>query len=138
MQKTRFGISVGFLCAAVYFTGLFSGYIVPVILTGYVLLFEENEWLKRSTVKAVSLMAFFSFVIVVINLIPNTIGVINYIASMFGGGFHIAFISNLVGAITSIIDIIEKILFIGLGVKALGQGAIPVPVVDNMINKYMG
>lgn len=137
MQKAKLGISVGLLGAAIYFTSLFSGYLVPVILTGYVLLFEENGWLRKNAVKAVSLTVFFSFVIVVINLIPNVISFINYIVSMFGGNFHIAFISNLVNAATSAIDIIEKVLFIGLGLKALNQGSISVPVVDKLINKYM-
>lgn len=137
MQKAKLGISVGLLGTAIYFTSLFSGYLVPVILTGYVLLFEENDWLRKNAVKAVSLTVFFSFVIVVINLIPNVISFINYIVSMFGGNFHIAFISNLVNAATSAIDIIEKVLFIGLGLKALNQGSISVPVVDKLINKYM-
>lgn len=138
MQKTKIGISVGMLGAAIYLTGLFSGYLVPVILTGYVLLFEENEWLKRSAVKAVSLMLLFSFITVLINLIPDALGCISYVVSMFGGNFYIGFISNLVSAVTSAIDIIEKILFIGLGVKALNQSTIAVPVVDKLINKYMG
>lgn len=137
MQKTKLGISVGLLGAAIYFTSLFSGYLVPVILTGYVLLFEENDWLRKNAVKAVSLTVFFSFIVVVINLIPNAISFINYIAAMFGGNVYIAFISNLVNAVTSAIDIIEKVLFIGLGLKALNQGSISVPVVDKLINKYM-
>ena len=137
MQKTRLGISVGMFGAAIYLTGLFSGYVVAVLMAGYVLLFEENSWLKRSAVKAVSLMVFFSFITVLINLIPNAISCINYIASMFGSSFHMVFISNLVSAITSIIDIIEKLLFIGLGVKALNQGTIAVPVVDKLVSKYM-
>ena len=138
MQKTRLGISVGMLGAAIYLTGLFSGYLVAVLLTGYVLLFEENGWLKRSAVKAVSLMVFFSFITVLINLIPNAMSCITYIAAMFGGSFYIGFISNLVSAVTSVIDIVEKLLFIGLGVKALTQGTIAVPVVDKLVSKYMG
>lgn len=138
MQKTKLGISVGMLGAAIYLTGLFSGYLVAVLLTGYVLLFEENEWLKRNAVKAVSLMMLFSLVVVLINLIPNAMGCISYLAAMFGGSFRIGFLSNLVSAVTSGIDIVEKILFIGLGIKALNQGTIAVPVVDNLINKYLG
>lgn len=138
MQKTKLGVSVGMLGAAIYLTGLFSGYLVAVLLAGYVLLIEENGWLKRSAVKAVSLMVLFSFVTVLINLIPNAMSCISYIAAMFGGNFHIGFISNLVSAVTSVIDIVEKLLFIGLGVKALNQGTIAVPVVDKLINKYMG
>lgn len=137
MQKTRLGISVGMLGAAIYLTGLFSGYVVAVLMAGYVLLFEENSWLRRSAVKAVSLMVFFSFITVLINLIPNAISSINYIASMFGSSFYAVFITNLVSAVTSIIDIIEKLLFIGLGVKALNQGTITVPVVDKLVSKYM-
>lgn len=138
MQKTRLGISVGMLGAAIYLTDLFSGYLVAVLLTGYVLLFEENGWLKRSAVKSVSLMVFFSFITVLINLIPDAMNCIGYVASMFGGSFHVGFISNLVNAMTSAIDIIEKLLFIGLGVKALNQGTIAVPVVDKLVSKYMG
>lgn len=137
MQKTKLGISVGLLGAAIYFTSLFSGYLVPVILTAYVLLYEENDWLRKNAVKAVSLTVFFSFLVVVINLIPNVISFINYIASMFGGNFYIAFISNLVSAVTSAVDMIEKVLFISLGLKALNQGSISFPVVDKLINKYM-
>lgn len=138
MQKTRLGISVGMLGAAVYLTGLFSGYLVAILIAGYVLLFEENGWLKRSVVKAVSLMVFFSFITVLINLIPDAMNCISYIASMFGGNFHVGFITNLVSAVTSVIDIIEKVFFLALGVKALNQGTIAVPVVDKLISKYMG
>lgn len=138
MQKTRLGISVGMLGAVIYLTGLFSGYVVVVLLAGYVLLFEENGWLKRNAVKAVTLLVFFSFITTLINLIPNAMSCIGYIASMFGGNFYVGFISNLVSAVVSVIDIIEKLLFIGLGVKALNQGTIAVPVVDELISKYMG
>lgn len=87
--------------------------------------------------KAVSLMVLFSFATMLINLISNAISDINYIVSMFGSSFYAGFISDLVSAMTSIIDIIEKLLFIGLGVKALNQGTITVPVVDKLVSKYM-
>ncbi len=138
MQKTKLGISVGLLGAALYFMGLFSGYMVAVLLAGYILLFEENEWLKKSAVKAISVMVVFSFLIAVINLIPNAINFIDYIFSIFGGSFYIAFISNLIGAVVTALEIIEKLLLLGLGLKALSQGTIAVPVVDKLINKYMG
>lgn len=137
MQRTKLGISVGLFGAAVYFMGLCSGYVAVVLLAGYALLFEENEWLKKTVVKAAALMVLFSFMVVVIELIPDAIDFINDIASVFGGGFHIAFISNLVNVVVDAIDIIEKILFIGLGVKALGQGSIAIPIVDGLVNRYM-
>lgn len=138
MQKTKLGISVGLLGAAIFFTGLFSGYLITIILTGYVLLFEENEWLKKSAVKAVALMMFFSLLPTLFNLIPNVIVIINNIVAIFGGTFGVLILSRVIAAINSIIDITETILFIGLGIKALNQGTIAVPVVDKLINKYMG
>ena len=42
MQKTRFGISVGLMGAAIYFVGLFGGYAAMLLLAGDVLLFGEN------------------------------------------------------------------------------------------------
>ena len=138
MQKTRLGISVGLLGAAIYFMGLFSGYLLAVLLAGYVLLFEENSWLRKNAVKAMSVMAVFSLLITVLNLVPNAIGFINDVVSIFGGSFSVAFLSNLISAAVAALNIIEKLLIIGLGVKALTQGTIAVPVVDNLINKYMG
>ena len=138
MQKTKLGISVGLLGAALYFMGLFSGYMVTVLLAGYVLLFEENKWLRNAAVKAVAVMVLFSFVSAIINLIPNAMSFIDYIVSMFGGNFYIGFISNLVNAVVTALSVIEKLLLLGLGVKALNQGTIAVPVVDGLIKKYMG
>ena len=138
MQKTRLGISVGLLGAAIYFMGLFSGYLLAVLLAGYVLLFEENSWLRKNAVKAMSVMAVFSLLITVLNLVPNAIGFINDVVSIFGCSFYVAFLSNLISAAVAALNIIEKLLIIGLGVKALTQGTIAVPVVDNLINKYMG
>ena len=138
MQKTKLGISVGLLGAGLYFMGLFSGYMVTVLLAGYVLLREDNEWLRKAAVKAISVMVLFSFVGTIINLIPNAMSFIDHIVSMFGGSFYIGFISNLVNAVVTALNVIEKLLLLGLGVKALNQGTIAVPVVDNLINKYMG
>lgn len=138
MQKTKLGISVGMLGAVLYFMGLFSGYLITFLLAGYVLLCENNEWLKKAAVKVVAIMIIFSFWTTIVGLVPGAISVIDDIVSIFGGNFYIAFVSNLVNAIVSVLNILEKLLLLGLGVKALNQGTIPVPVIDNLINKYMG
>lgn len=137
MQKTKLGISVGLLGAAIYFTGLFSGYLVAVLLTGYVLLFEENGWLKKNAVKAVALMAFFSLLTVGINLIPNVLGVISDLLGIFDVRFSYGVVNSIISVVIGIINLIERVLFILLGFKALNQGTIAVPVVDKLIGKYM-
>lgn len=137
MQKTKLGISVGLLGAALYFMGLFSGYMVTVLLAGYVLLCEDNAWLRRTAVKAVSVMVLFSLASAVVNLIPNVMGLMDSFVSIFGGHFYISFISNLVSTVVTALNLIQKLLMLVLGLAALSQGTIAVPVVDKLLDKYM-
>lgn len=137
MNKTKMGISVGLLAAVIYFVGLFSGYMVTALIVGYVLLCEENAWLKKNAVKAVVLMILFSLVSVVVGLIPNIMSFINYVFSAFGGSFYISFISNIISAFSTALGILEKIVFIGLGAMALGEKTITIPGLDAKIDKHM-
>lgn len=83
-------------------------------------------------------MIIFSFWTMIVGFVPGAISAIDDIVSIFGGNFYIVFVSNLVNDIVFVLNILEKLLLLGLGAKALNQGTIPVPVVDNLIDKYMG
>lgn len=48
MSKTKLGISTTLLAALAYFAGGFSGYLLLFLVAGYVLLKEEDEWLKKN------------------------------------------------------------------------------------------
>ncbi|MBQ3782908.1 MAG: hypothetical protein II838_05595 [Lachnospiraceae bacterium] len=137
MQKTRLGIGVGALGAAIYFAGLFSGLLVMVIMAGYVLLFEGDEWLRKNAVKAVVFYMVFQFAIVAVGLIPDAISTINQVATLWNGYVDGGVLSELVSAIRSVLNFMETVLFIVLGVKALKQGTMSVPVVDDIVNKNM-
>lgn len=137
MQKTKLGITVGAFGAITFFAGFFSGYLVAIILAGYVLMFEENAWLKRSVVKAIVLLAFFSVTVAIINIIPDVIGFIGNIVSVFNGHFAISKVNQMVTVLVSGLNIIEKILFLGLGIKALNQGTIVIPFIDKKVSKYI-
>jgi len=137
MQKTRLGISVGLLGAGVCFLGLVGGYLVTAILAGYILLFEENEWLKKNSVKVISFMILVSFANVVLNLIPNIINVINNFVGIFGGNFSLVILIQIVATLTSMLDVVEKLVLISLGIKAVNQGTVAIPIVDSLVKKYM-
>ncbi len=137
MQKTRLGITVGALGAITFFAGLFGGYLVAIVLAGYALMFEENAWLKRSVVKAIVLMVFFSVTIATINVIPDLLGFIGDIASVFNGNFSIIKVNQVVSVLVSGLNLVEKVLFLGLGVKALSQGTIVIPFIDKKVSKYI-
>jgi len=79
----------------------------------------------------------FSLLTAIISLVPDVMSFINNLVSAFGGYFYIGFISGLVNAVISAIDIIETVVFIGLGLKALKQETMAVPVVDAVIDSYI-
>ena len=137
MQKSKLGISVGLLGAALFFACFFGGYTVAVILAGYILLFEESVWLKRTAVKGVVLMFGFAVLSSVIHLIPDAIRIVNSIFYLFDGSFSISFISKIIDVIDNVISVTEKILFIVLGFKALKQETVIISVIDSFVSKYM-
>lgn len=135
--KTKLGITVGALGAITFFAGFFGGYLAAIVLAGYALLFEENAWLKRSVVKAVVLMVFFSVTVAIINVIPDLLEFVGNIASVFNGNFSIIKVNQVVNVVVSGLNLVEKVLFLGLGVKALSQGTIVIPFIDKKVSKYI-
>ena len=132
MQKTKLGITVGALGAITFFAGFFGGYLAAIVLAGYALLFEENAWLKRSVVKV-----FFSVTVAIINVIPDLLEFVGNIASVFNGNFSIIKVNQIVNVLVSGLNLAEKVLFLGLGVKALSQGTIVIPLIDKKVSKYI-
>ncbi|HJD45547.1 MAG TPA: hypothetical protein H9909_01765 [Candidatus Mediterraneibacter norfolkensis] len=138
MEKTKLGIPFGLLAAGIYFGVLFGGYLVAVLLAAYVLLVEDDEWLRRSSVKAVILLIVFSLIDIILGFFPDVLGVLSGIIGMFATPFTYYAFSNILSLIGEVFDIIKYLLFIALGLKALKMRSIIIPVVDKIIYKYMG
>ena len=136
MQKTKLGITVGLMGAIMCFAGLISGYISALLVAGYILLAEENAWLRKTAVKIVVLMLAFSLLSIAINFSPSLFGVIESILNIFNSYFSFSFVHRLFGAIGNIINVIETVLFVILGVKAFNQGTVKIPVVDALLDKH--
>lgn len=138
MQKTKLGISVGLLGAIIYFASAFGGgYIAALLLCGYVLLVEDNPWLRKTSVKAVLLLVLFSLISAVLNLIPEAWGTVTNLLMIFEKYPSSNFITGINAAINSVITIVQSILFVILGLKAFNQGTIRLSVIDKLIDKFM-
>lgn len=138
MQKTKLGISAALFGAVVCFSGLFSGYLLVFLLTAYILLMEENVWLKKTAVKTVAVLMVFSLLSAVLGLIPDLISVISSIFNIFNGSFSIRILSSIISAARSILGFLETLLLLGLGFKALNQGTIKIPMIDKLVDKAFG
>lgn len=137
MQKTKLGVSVAVMGAATYLIGYLSGYLAVVVLAGYVLLMEENEWLKKTVVKAVATMLAFSLLSILIGLIPDVFSFIQDICNLFNGEVNFGVIYRIQSVLNSALYLVKVVVFLLLGLKALRQGTVKLPVVDKLVNKSM-
>lgn len=135
MEKTKLGISVSLAGVAVYLLALGGGITAAFLLCGYILLFEENKWLKRSAVKACALMLCFAAAYYVVDLIPSVVEILNGFVGIFGGWLNITIVDNLKYILNNAIDIISTLVFIASAIKATIKGNMPIPVIDDVVNK---
>ena len=137
MQKTRLGISVELLGASICLTALFGGLTPTILLAGYVLLMEKDEWLRRCAVKALAVLLMIAFSITVIGLIPDLLSWISSIVRVFKGNFDYSFISSIISVINGALNIIKTCLLLLLGVKALNHETVNISIIDGIMAKYM-
>jgi len=135
MQKTKLGISVGLLGAAVYLSGMLS-IVALVILAGYILLMEENEWLRKAAIKAVAIVLAFTVLNGCLGLINDVLGIINSIIGWFGSMFTLRIPLNIESIISYAFEFVETALLILLGISSLSQGSVKVDILDKLIAKH--
>lgn len=136
-MKTKLGISTAMFAAGAYLLGLFSGYLVMLLITGYVLICESDEWLKKAVVKGLVVMLTFSLISAIIGLIPNAINIVDDLFNIFGGNFSIAFLSRTVNFVNTVLSVFEKLLMLGFAFLALDGKTIKLPVIDDFMGKHM-
>ncbi|AEV70481.1 hypothetical protein [Acetivibrio clariflavus] len=134
MEKTKLDISVGLLGAILYFSGLIN-FLVLVILAGYVLLFENNAWLRKSAVKAVVIVIAFSVASIIIGISNSIFDILNTPLSWFRIPFRISWPLSIDSIVLRALDIIEKVVLLVLGFKAFSQGSMNLGPIDNIIDR---
>lgn len=137
MEKSKLGISISVFAAFMYLGIYAGGYVVAILSVGYVLLKEENEWLKKTGVRALAITVLFSLLFAVIGLIPDVISCISNVSSIFGGMLHCAKVRMFAVVLQDISRIAETVVFLYLGIQALNGKDVEVPVIDKIINKYI-
>lgn len=118
-MKTKLGISVSLMAALLYLGGLFGGYIVLTLLVGYVLLKEEDVWLRKSAVKAVGVCLAYSLIGFVIGLLPDVIGILSSFLNIFEVYFTIDFIERIASFLYNILSLLRNVVLLLLAFGAL-------------------
>lgn len=133
MQKTKLGMSIGLLSAVVYFTALFGGYIPLFMIAGYILLFEQNDWLKRVCFKAVMVLIVFSAISAIIGLVPQFMSGLSSFVMLFDGDLSYIAVSRIISILDNIISIVKVLTFMMLGMKAYKIQDVKIGKIDKMI-----
>ena len=137
-MKTKIGVSATLLAAGVYFSALFGGYIPLVVVAGYILIAEENEWLRRTAVKAAILKVVFDLLALAMNFIPAyLLDFIRDIVYLFNGSFNYSVVTNIFTVLGDIVRICEVVLFVILGIKALKMQDVKIGAVDSAADKNL-
>ncbi len=136
MEKTKLGISVGSMGALMFLISLVGGYVAAIVVAGYILLREDNRWLKETAIKAVTVLAGFGLLSALIGLIPEAFGFIQGITQLFHGYLDVSVIYQFFNVLTTLLAIVKTVVFVLLAGKALKQQTISLPVIDLLLKKH--
>ena len=137
MEKTKLGISVGLTGAFLYAIGLWGGYFLTIAAVAYVLIREESAWLKQTAVKALALTFLFPLLHLAIGFIPDLIGLADDVANLFDEILRVEIIDKIETLLNHITNTAEYVIFVLLGILALGKKTIRMPLVDTIVKKHL-
>ena len=138
MEKTKLGISIEMLGAILYVSVALFGYFGLLVVGGYIVFIEKQEFLKKCVVKAVVLMLGFTLLSTVIGIIPKILYFGMETDTFLDGVYlYLSGTYQVVAMILVILNFIRMALFVWLGVKAWKKQNGAIPIVDKFIEKYM-
>lgn len=137
MEKTKLNIPVALVAAAACFLGLYGGYVITGILVGYVLLKEEDAWLKKVCARVLVLMLAFSLANTALNLLPNLLEILYSFLRIFNVNFYLDFIHSFFNVLYQILSLVKTILFVLMGIAALMNKRFSFPVIDPFLEKHL-
>lgn len=137
MLKTKLGISIALVGAAMYFLGALS-FIPAALLAGYVLIAEQNEWLKRQAAKMIGVVVLFGLLSIAVGWIDDVVSVLNIIVHWFDKDVrYLSVPANLTSLCQYIISLAKEIFLLTMGFMALSMKGVKLGVVDKQLDKYM-
>lgn len=137
MPRTKLGVTAPLLAAACYFITFFGDYIPALVLAGYVLLFEQDLFLKRSAVKALTFKISVTLLLTLIGFLPDLLNWINGWVLLGDSSIDLYKFNQVINCITSTIRIIRDVFFVIMGINAFKGKEIKIPFVDPLLAKYL-
>lgn len=140
MLKTKLGVSIALLGAASYFLVALTGVAswATLLIVAYVLFAEDNEWLKKTVVKAVSVSILCSLICLAVGWFDDLASIINIIIHWFDKtAKHFVIPANITSFIKEIVVLVKDVFLVLLGIFALKMKTIRIPLVDSLVDKFV-
>lgn len=137
MEKTKLGISVCLLAFLLYLSGLVSS-LVLFLIAGYILLQEQDPWLRKAAVKAAVIMAAFALAFGAVDILDELLGAGSSLFSslrIFRAVFEVP--KMLTTFLESLLMIVRTVVLIAMGALALKKKDVSAGPLDKLINKHM-
>ena len=118
LNKTKLGLPAGILAAIMYLVGLFGGYLPALAVAGYILLCEEDNFVRRAAIKTFAVMLLCSLANTVIYLIPDLVGIFQSFFAIFRVVFGTAFLDNASSSLSQTLSLAKSAFLILMAVLA--------------------
>lgn len=140
MLKTRLGLPANILAAVMYLVALFGGstLVAPLLLAGYILLFEELNFARRAAVKSMAIVLLVLLANFVICCLPNLLDIFENAFQIFDSSMHGAFTRGLTyftSTLTGMLSLAEKVLLVLLAVFAVFNKSIDIKPLNKLADK---
>lgn len=137
MLKTKMGVSIALVGAAMYFLGAIA-FTPAVLLAGAMLIMEDNQWVKRQAAKMIGVVIVFSLLGIAIGWIDDVVNVLNIIVHWFAkDAKYLSIPGNIESLLRTIIGAVEEVLLVVMGFMALKMKEIRFGVVDKLLDRFM-
>ena len=144
-MKAKIGLHIGFFACLIFLAAQFGGLVPATLLVGYVLICEDNDFLRMSAVKAFLIVLVANVLIWLIGVIPDILfELFDRISRIFGADTPfgnlkaISKIEQIFNFFSWIVTTCKAILLVLLAVLAVRIKTIQLPLIDGLIDKYAG
>ena len=134
MEKTKIGLPVNVCAAMAYLLFLVSGYTVGLLFLGYVVLCENDAWLRKTSVKALLVALSFSALSLVIGLLPDVVGLISSLLRIFTVYFYPEVVDSIFSFFGNIVSLLRTVVFVLLAVMAFQKKTVEIKALDKLFD----
>lgn len=134
MQKSTLGISVGLFGGIVCLLAIAFGlqwYFLAIV--AFILLKENNEWLRRLILKVLIILVVVSVVCIFVNYVFGAVYDIVHIGKTAAEMIDLQWIKDIGSYVTKYLDIAKDVVIVIIGIKAFSQKHTSIKAVDKLI-----